>query len=89
MELHSESFTSQMSQASSQDTQTSSCYRDRSGGSVTKVPKSSSLRWEGKLPDEEQERQRIEHYKVERRQRYRELLAEQRDHSLTIRNSVY
>lgn len=44
-----------------------------------------TLRWEKELSDEEQERVRIEDYKIKRRQRYQHVLAIQRDQSLAAK----
>ena len=45
-----------------------------------------TLRWENELSDEEKEKERIEEYKMKRRERYKEALALQRN-NITINNS--
>lgn len=46
----------------------------------------ATLRWENELSDEEREKERIEEYKMRRRERYKEALALQRN-NFAINNS--
>jgi hypothetical protein len=62
---------------------------ESTNGSLKKLQLTTTmetLRWENELSDEEQERIRIEEYKLKRRQRYQEALANQRQLLLSKNN---